>query len=434
MSITPLQGLKKKQQGTIIVLTGLALFMLAAVTSLTLDSSLLYVARNELQNAADAGALAGTRVLYNNNGTSVNAGANQVGYDTALSNISQTTPVEVNWTAGTNSGDVERGHWSFATRTFTPNASLAAFELWNITTEELDLDTDFINAVRVTTRREATPVQAILAQLFGVDSTAMAATAVAYIGFAGRLQPFELDQPIAICQDKILNDDGEYSCNVGRFIPSSTDESVNETGGWTSFSQDNACSGGTNTSELRPLICSTGNAEELILGGDMATVGGQVQAAYKDLYDCWDATTNQTEPWNMTLPVVECADQNLGPCNELRGAVNVEVIFMLDQANNIDAQAPTQMDCPQHLIDNGACSGSWSNSSPDGITRWNDFAQFFNITMPDGSPADYDDFAKDSGWRQKTIYFLPDCTFHEPSGRTGGENFGVLAKVPVLVQ
>ena len=434
MSFSRWQAQKKGQQGTILVLAGLALFMLVGFTSLALDSSLLFVARHELQNAADAGALAGTRVLYNNNGTQVNAGANQVAFDTATSNISQTTAVEVNWTAGTNSGDVERGHWSFATGQFTANASLEPVDLWNVTTEELDADPNFINAVRVTTRREATPVQALLAQVFGINSTTMTASAVAYIGFAGRLQPFEAEQPFAICQDKIVNDDGEFSCNVGRFIPSSTNESSNETGGWTDFSQDNACSGGTNTSELRPLICAAGNAEELILGQDVATIGGQVEAVYKDLYDCWEAATNQTAPWNLTLPVIACPDQNVGPCNELRGAVNLNVIFMLDQANNIDAQAPTQMDCPQYLIDAGACAASWSNASPDGITRWNSFVDFFNILMPDGTPAHYDDHPQDSGWRQKTLYFLPDCSFHEPSGRTGGENFGVLAKVPVLVQ
>jgi len=86
---------KNRQQGTILVLAGLALFMLVGFTSLALDSSLLFVARNELQNAADAGALAGTRVLYNNNGTQVNAGANQVAFDgaagTQLHAVARTT-------------------------------------------------------------------------------------------------------------------------------------------------------------------------------------------------------------------------------------------------------------------------------------------------------------------------------------------------------
>jgi hypothetical protein len=415
-------------------MTGLSLLMLVAFTALALDSSVLFVARNELQNAADAGALAGARVLYTDDGTAVNPGANQVAYDTATSNISQTTAVEVNWTAGTNAGDVERGHWSFATSQFTPNASLAAVDLWYVATEDLDADPNFINAVRVTTRRQATPVQALFARIFGIQNTIMEATAVAYIGFAGRLQPEEAEQPFGICADKIVNDQGEFSCSVGRYIPSSTNESTNETGGWTDFSQDDACSGGTNTADLRPLVCASGNADELYLGDSVATIGGQVEAVFSDLYDCWVAATSQNAPWNLTLPVIDCPDQNVGPCNDLRGAVNLNVIWMQDTAINIDVQAPTQMTCPQYMVDEGICTSSWSNDSTDGITRWNDFVDFFNLKKPDGTPAYYDDYPQASGWRQKTIYFLPDCSFHEPSGRSGGENFGVLAKVPVLVQ
>jgi Flp pilus assembly protein TadG len=435
MSIFHLQLDNQKQQGTILILTALGAFMLASFAALALDSSLLFVARNELQNAADAGALAGTRELYTDDGAAVNPNANQVAFDTATSNTSQTTPVEVNWPAGTNNGDIQRGHWSFATRQFTPNDSLAPVNLFNATTAELDADPDFINAVRVTTRRQATPVQALFARFFGITDSTVTATAVAYIGFAGTLQPTEADQPIAICEDRLRNEAGEYSCNVGTFIPSADTQTMSETGGWTSFSQEDACSGGTNTNELRPLVCSTGNGDSLQLGGDMATLGGQSQATFKDLYDCWEAATNKTAPWNLTLPVIECPDQNVGPCNELRGAVNLNVIYVLDQANDIDSQAPTQMACPQYLIDGGGCAGgSWSNASPDGITRWDNFVDYFNIDKPDGTPAYYNDHAPDSGWRQKTIYFLPDCSVHAPTGRTGGENYGVLAKTPVLVQ
>jgi hypothetical protein len=35
---------------------------------------------------------------------------------------------------------------------------------------------------------------------------------------------------------------------------------------------------------------------------------------------------------------------------------------------------------------------------------------------------------------KKCIYFLPDCNPHIPTGISGGENFGVLAKIPVLVK
>jgi hypothetical protein len=64
------------------------------------------------------------------------------------------------------------------------------------------------------------------------------------------------------------------------------------------------------------------------------------------------------------------------------------------------------------------------------IQCWQEFLTRFNLLNAVGTPAG-DLSASDV---QKTIFFLPDCAPHEPSGTTGGENFGVLAKIPVLVQ
>jgi hypothetical protein len=37
-------------------------------------------------------------------------------------------------------------------------------------------------------------------------------------------------------------------------------------------------------------------------------------------------------------------------------------------------------------------------------------------------------------YAKKSIYFKPSCAAHDPEGVSGGENFGILAKIPVLVQ
>ena len=161
--------------------------------------------RNELQNASDAGALAGARVLYNEDGTEVNEGANATAYDAAVANMSEKTSVDVHWSGG-NSGDIERGHWCFATRTFTPNDSTVPVDLWNVTPEELDANVDFINAVRVRARRQDTPAASFFGRIFGYNNFILSAESVAYIGFAGTLTPAEVDQPIAICIQAILND------------------------------------------------------------------------------------------------------------------------------------------------------------------------------------------------------------------------------------
>jgi hypothetical protein len=406
----------KNQTGAVLIKFVLFLPILIGMVAMAFDVVRLAVAKNELQNAADAGALAAARFLYNDSGTSVNTGANQIGYDAATANKSQNLPVEVDWSGG-NSGDVERGHWSFGMgalpRGFTPNGSTAPVSLWNVSTETLDANPNFINAVRVTARRESTPILSYFARIFNIDSWGMNTSAIAYIGYAGRLLPGDVDQPIAICEDSLLIG-GNYSCSIGRMINSGKDTQTNETGGWTSFNQDDACTGGTNAQEVRGLVsCNNdGNPDGLQLGVPMATNGGDIQSAFSKLRDCWTNQTGQSEIWNLTLPVVTCPSNNVGTCEALVGAVNLNVVWITGAGEDPGFNAaPYQM-------------GGWSSSDTDGQVRWNSFVNHFNLQNADGTSAPY---------AKKSIYFLPDCSPHELAGGTGGRNFGILAKIPVLV-
>jgi len=80
---------------------------------------------------------------------------------------------------------------------------------------------------------------------------------------------------------------------------------------------------------------------------------------------------------------------------------------------------------PAHMAD-------WTAPTPAGadytdaerLAAWNSFVLHFNLKNVDDITATY---------AQKSIYFLPDCTPHELAGSSGGENFGVLAKYPKLV-
>ena len=119
---------KMGNRGVTAVIVAMLLIVFFGFTALAIDIGHLYVVRNELQNAADAGALAGAENLFITGETQINTGANQVGYDAAEANKSEKTTVEVNWTGG-NEGDVQRGHWSFSSKTFTPNSSTALVDL-----------------------------------------------------------------------------------------------------------------------------------------------------------------------------------------------------------------------------------------------------------------------------------------------------------------
>jgi hypothetical protein len=192
-----------------------------------------------------------------------------------------------------------------------------------------------------------------------------------------------------------------------------------QTGGWTNYSQPCETA---NASSVRPLVCGEGNPEPIQLGDGMGTTGGEVQTAADSLIDCWrnnadldtDGDGIPDQPWELTLPVVDCPDNNTGPCSTLKGAVTINIVWITRTDKNQMKEVPRKM-------------GEWT--CPAGYTAqqcWTDFVRFFNLRdVLNNSDATYED---------KTIYFLPDCTPHEPAGTSGGENFGILAKIPVLVK
>jgi Flp pilus assembly protein TadG len=410
----------KTQKGATMVFVAICIFILVAFTALAVDLGHLFVAHNELQNAADAGALAGARFLYTNNGQTINVDANQVAYDAAVANISESTSVEVNEPL-TNYDDVQRGHWSFGLgnleKGFYRSDNTTPVNLYNVTTQQLDEDPNHINAVKVITRREQSEIASFFAKIFGYAGFQQSAEAVAYIGFAGTLLPTEADQPIAICKQSITDSNGTYSgCNIGRMLNSGSNDATHNTAGWTNFSQpcDTA-----NASEMRDLICAGGNPEPVTYGEGIGATGGVQDNVFRELRDCWIGSDDSpgpdglpNEPWSLTLPVVDCPGNNVSNCPTLLGAVTVQVVFMSPEGGTPDwDDAPTEM-------------ADWQNSDPDGQVRWDSFVQHFGLKNVDDLYADY---------AKKSIYFLPTCEPHEPAGLSGGENFGILAKIPVLV-
>jgi len=386
--------------------------------ALAFDISHFLVVRGEVQNAADAGALAGARFLYSEDGTSVNPGANQIAYDAATVNRSQNQSVYVGWTSG-NEGDVQRGHWSFATRAFTPNDSLSPVDLWNRSSAELDADPNFINAVRVRARRRNPHAISVFGRIFGVSGYEIPAEAVGYIAFSASLGKGEVDQPIAICKQSLVNEAGEYTCSRGRMINSGSNAG-HQTGGWTNFSQEPCETASTPT--VRPLVCASGNPNPISFGEGMGTTGGMIESAYDQMRGCWmnypgldtDADGWPDQPWELTLAVIDCPENNTGNCSTLVGAVTVQVLWITRTDKNQMAEVPMKMadwTCP-------------SESTPQQC--WSDFVTHFQLhDVSDDTPATYED---------KTIYFKPDCSYHDPTGSSGGGNYGILAKIPVLVR
>lgn len=416
----------RDQKGVAIVMVAGLTVMFVAFIAMSVDIAHLYVVRNELQNAADAGALAGARRLYYEDGTAVNTDANQIAYEAALMNNSEKVAVEVN-SPLTNADDVQRGHWSFATQTFSPSNNTNAPVLWNVSSAALDADPDFVNAVMVRTRRQSTQANSFFARIMGFAGFNASAEAVAYIGFAGKLAPGEADQPIALCKQSLqLSGTDMLQCNTGRMLNSGSKDPTHNTGGWTNFSQPCKTA---NDSEMRSLICAGGNVYPITFDIGMGATGGVQDNTMADLRNCFlnRPAPDVYEPWNMTLPVVDCPGNNVSNCATVLGTVQVNVVWISDKDAKTEKEFEKEGFPPAAMAD-WVCPDNVNNLCTDPKTYrsccWNDFVSHFNLKNVDDITATY---------AQKSIYFTPECAPEFPKGGTGGQNFGILAKIPVLV-
>jgi hypothetical protein len=429
-----------REAGASLVHWLIALILLLGFGVLAIDMNNLYLSRSQLQSAADAGALEGARLLYNPDGT-INVGQNGISAvdgasAAAQANLCQGHAVEVI--------SVNRGHWEFMTNLvdangiergglFTANGTTTPADLIDVngnyrSFQDLNQDPNEINAVEVVVARQLTPIQAIFGPIIGITDYQMQARAVAYVGFSGTILSGEMDVPVALCQHRLQDENGNWSCSVGRFISSS--QAGDQTAGWTDFGQPEVCSGGANANSIKQVFsCGAQLNPKMLLGKEMNVIGGEVQTVFDALYDCWrliadtDDDGEPDTPWSVTLPIIECDDSNPGPCNKLIGATSMDILWIVRSVNvnKIDDVAPRVMN-------------PWSSNDPDGQVRWDSFVNHFAIKSAPGSDiAIWVDPPGDNGYRANTIYFSPSCTPQKPVGGSGGANFGIRAEVPVIV-
>src|ERR1051325_3437327 len=178
-------------RGAVAVMVAIMMTVLLAMAAAALDIGHALVARNELQNSADAGSLAGARalgILYEGM-TPAAMGTYQLsGGDAATIRTAVQTTAVLNAAAGVNvtvnAGDVQIGLWNSATRTMTPTVNQP-------------------RSVRVITRRDGTangPISTFLAGVVGMTSVNVSAVATAELTAIGSTPPAALDLPVAISQ------------------------------------------------------------------------------------------------------------------------------------------------------------------------------------------------------------------------------------------
>jgi hypothetical protein len=311
---------RRNERGSVLVFVTIALVALLAFAAWSTETGQAWTAKGQLQAASDSAALAGAGELLDPNaGQPADPGAAIAAAQSyGAQNHSIGVPITI------PAGDIEIGSWDMDTRTFTalPGST----------------DPEQVRAVRVLGRRDDTangPVPTVLGKIFGVDDIPIAASATAYIGFAGLMPPGTALLPIALdcCKLSGADCDQDYCSYVAANPPNPqplSDQTDNPGKMVTALQflaqgDQNAC-----WTELDPVDSSinTPGLEDIIRNGNPVPVGndpiyvdnGTKNAVLQDIRNKFlgegsysgnpggqDTNGNGTpDSWVIPLPIIEC--------------------------------------------------------------------------------------------------------------------------------
>jgi len=366
----------QERKGAVAVIVAIVLVVLIGFAALAVDVGYVMVTRNELQNVADAAALAGTRTLgrlYECNGNVVTCTGpmpytNQLTYvaDDAAIKQAITNIASVNQAGGKtgitiNDDDIVIGNWDPTSKTVSP-----------VTLTSPD-------AVRVTARREAGtngPIATFFARIMGINSVDVSATATAALTGSSTMGPGGLSLPVAINKSWMST----LPCNSNlTFHPSSAGVCA----AWHSYDSDSPYN--PNAAQLRQMLDDLA----ALTYSSPETIAGETQ---------FDFT-------NGTLASLFTHD-------------NIQNLFNVMKIKN------------DGKLDFDTNSATWTTAvpvfddtadgcSPNGLITIVGFATIL-ITGVDPPPA-------------STIYATVKCDNVEP-GRGGGGYYGTKGAIPGLVQ
>jgi Flp pilus assembly protein TadG len=167
----PLRPCLHNQHGFVLVYLTLAMVLLMGMAALALDTGHLYVIKAQLQNAADAGALAGGASL-DGSASSTQAAARVAAQTYAGKNSAAGKPVQLELNYGNSAtGDIVVGCWN-AKATPPP--------------VDIDRSCKKPDALKINARKSVdagsgpAPVKTIFARVAGINQMNVGAVAIAY--------------------------------------------------------------------------------------------------------------------------------------------------------------------------------------------------------------------------------------------------------------
>lgn len=320
--VSQLVGPLENSRGAVAVMVALTLTVLLAMGAAAIDIGHALVARNELQNAADAAALAGARALgiaYEGMTPANMARYRLTGGDqAAIVSAAQTTSV-LNKAAAVdvsvNAADVQIGLWNSATRTFTPTANQP-------------------RSVRVVTHRDRSangPISTFLGSVVGMSSVNVSAAATAELTAIGSTPLGAMDLPVAISELFF----SQYGCGDSiRLYPSNG--TPNSCAGFTTYdvspSNDNAM-----RNILNGLFNGTYRAPPTTAGVTQlqftnGTLSNPTWNALRNLFTQQSAGTGY---WDALVPVYKGNNCSPSGAITIKGYANIRITNVQGSPNHL---------------------------------------------------------------------------------------------------
>jgi hypothetical protein len=186
---------ERDERGVTMVMVAVALTALLGASALAIDVGAIWVARTQLQNGADAAALGAAANLIDLSVPSVPAvtlgAAEGVAQDVASDNAAISA-----LSLDVLPSDITFGNWDLDTATFDTSVDLS--------------DPEEVTAVKVTTRLDDQangPLPAFMSRILGREQFDVVADATAYIGWAGCAPAGQVVFPVGIDCCKIAGGD-----------------------------------------------------------------------------------------------------------------------------------------------------------------------------------------------------------------------------------
>jgi hypothetical protein len=397
----------KDQNGFALVLLGLTIVVLLGFAALAVDIGYLYAARNELQNAADAAALAGARELgkiYSAadmyvKGTASGGDTYKVfvaAKDVAGKNVAASESVTLGVHPFKKDGDGnflidENGNKVLDTNNVSPDGADVVLGEWQWSaasgTDKLKTaGVDQPDAVRVYAKRQkdVNPVTLFFARVLGIADAGVSAVATAALGGLSEVKKGDLDIPIGISDTWF---DRGWACGQNILF----------------YPTKDSCAGWTNWTNVNNDKVSDNDLKQDILPG---LISGALKAP--------GATINETTWWfgggNLSQPTWTKLDE-LFQAKQKDGKWEVQVaVYYYPKEVGSDCLNPNPGDGP----------------SGDGPLLIKGFATLIleEVVVPP---------SKQGGEPQKSLTGYVQCEY-VPNVRGTGPSYGTKGSIPGLVQ